>query len=62
MKSDIERYDLIPFMNLATRVEMIKMNLLPRLLYLFTLLPVEMIDKDFTEWDKLISRFMWEGR
>ena len=38
------------------------MNLLPRLLYLFQTLPVEVTDKEFMEWDKMISRYIWQGQ
>ncbi len=36
--------------------------MLPRLLYLFQSLPVEVPLKQFREWDKWISRFIWRGR
>lgn len=39
----------------------IKMNILPRLLYLLHNLPIEVSGKDFKEWDKIISRFLWQG-
>lgn len=38
------------------------MNILPRLLYLFQSLPVEIPPKQFFEWDKVISRYIWGGR
>ena len=38
------------------------MNVLPRLLYLFHSLPVEVPDTDFKEWDKLIFRYTWQGQ
>lgn len=37
------------------------MNILPRLLHFFQNLPVEVSGKDFKEWDKIISRFLWQG-
>lgn len=48
-------------MSLASRVEVVKMNILPRLLYVFQTLPVELTDTDFIEWDKFISRYIWQG-
>lgn len=58
IKSDIGRWNLIPFASIASRAEAIKINVLPRLLYLFQTLPVDVMDKDFTEWDKFISRYL----
>ncbi len=37
------------------------MNILPKLLYLFQFLPLEIPPKQFKEWDKLISRHLWQG-
>lgn len=62
IKADITRWNLLPFMSLTSRVESVKMNLLPRLLYLFQTLPVEVPDKQFVEWDRLISKYLWQGK
>lgn len=48
-------------MDFSSRIEVVKMNLLPTLLYLFLILPVRVPDPQFTAWDKLISRFIWAG-
>uniref|UniRef100_A0A669CJ85 Reverse transcriptase domain-containing protein n=1 Tax=Oreochromis niloticus TaxID=8128 RepID=A0A669CJ85_ORENI len=48
-------------MDLSSRIEAIKMSVLPRLLYLFTSLPVYIPDAQFVRWDKLVSRFIWKG-
>lgn len=47
IKEDIERWNTIPFMTLISRIEVIKMNVLSRILYLFQNLPVEIPNKDF---------------
>lgn len=62
IKSDIQRWGSIPFLGLYSRVESIRMNVLPRLLYLFQSLPVDIPIKQFIEWDKMISRFLWQGK
>ena len=38
------------------------MNVLPRLLYLFQSLPIEIPRKQFDNWNRMISRFIWKGR
>lgn len=38
------------------------MNILPRLLYLFQALPVEVPQHQFLMWDKLISSFICDGK
>lgn len=47
---------------LDSRIRTIKMNILPRLLYLFTALPVEVLPKQFRERDKHLSRFIWNNK
>ena len=62
IKSDLHRWNLIPFLSLNSRISAVKMNILSRLLYIFRNLPVEVDDKQFREWDKWISRFIWQGK
>lgn len=61
IKTDLSKWNLMPYLGLASRVEVIKMNILPRLLYLFQNLPVELSEKELKELDKIISRFIWQG-
>lgn len=37
------------------------MNILPRLLFLFQALPIEKPQRQFDEWKKLISHFIWKS-
>ena len=62
IRQDLDRWNLLPFLGLIQRVEIVKMNVLPRILYLFQSLPVEISGKKFAEWDKWISRFLWHGK
>uniref|UniRef100_A0A3B5ADU2 Reverse transcriptase zinc-binding domain-containing protein n=1 Tax=Stegastes partitus TaxID=144197 RepID=A0A3B5ADU2_9TELE len=38
------------------------MNILPRLMYVFLALPINIPQSQFNKWDKLISRFIWESK
>lgn len=61
IKSDISRWMLLP-LDMSNRIEIIKMNVLPRILYLFQSLPLEVPPKQFDEWNGLILRFIWNSR
>lgn len=61
LRRDIARWSMLQ-LDLSSRIEIIKMNVLPRLLYLFQTLPVMIPQKQFIEWDRQISRFIWAGR
>lgn len=61
LKTDIKRWIVIPFLSLSSRVESIKMNILPWMLYLFQCLPVKIPTKQFLEWDRLTTRYLLQG-
>lgn len=50
--ADLHRWNLVSFLSLSARISAVKMNVLPRLLG----------ENQFREWDKWISRFIWQGR
>lgn len=45
LKLDIQRWNMIPLLNLYSRVESVRMNILPHLLYLFQCLPIQIPEK-----------------
>lgn len=59
--SDLERWSVLP-LSLIGRVESVRMNILPRLLYLFQMLPVEIPQSTFDKLDKLITHFIWQKK
>lgn len=51
----MERWSVLT-LDLSSRIEIIKMNVLLRILYLFQSLPVEIPQSQFVEWDKKKSQ------
>jgi len=61
IRGDIDRWCTYP-LGINDRINVVKMNILPRLLYLFLSLPVDVSKDQFLKWDKCISRFVWGGK
>ena len=61
LQNDIIRWATLP-LDFSSRIEIININVLPRLLYLFHCLPVEVTQAQFETWNKLISRFIWADK
>lgn len=59
--NDINGWNLLP-LDFGDRIRAVKMNILPRVMYLFLSLPVEIPSKQFREWAKHISHFIWCNR
>ena len=60
IRYDLDRWAVLP-LDMGSRIETIKMNILPHILYLFQVLPIEIPEKQFRTWDKIISRYIWNG-
>ncbi len=61
IKDDLDRWSPLT-LDLYTRIETIKMIILPQLLFLFQSLSVEVPTKQFNEWNRTISRFIWRNK
>lgn len=59
ISSDLERWSML-LLSLLGRVKSIRMNVLPRLLYFFQMLPVEIPKSTFDNLDKIILK--WQKR
>lgn len=49
-------------LSLMRRISAVKMTLIPTLLFLFRTIPEIKNDKYFTEWQRQISEYIWEGK
>lgn len=61
VKQDLERWNTLP-LSLGGRINTIKMNVLPKFLYLFQAIPLFLTKTFFTLIDKSISSFIWNGK
>lgn len=61
IKTDLQKWGHLP-LSLAGRVQIIKMNVLPRYLYIFQCVPIFLPRSFFKTVDSIISTFIWAGK
>ena len=61
IKKDLDKWRNLP-LSLLGRISVIKMNVLPRMLFLFQAIPIISSEKPFRDWQKELSNFIWQGR
>lgn len=61
LTQDMHRWSMLP-LSLAGRISCIKMNVLPKFLYLFQCIPVFIPKKFFQSLDASISQFLWNKK
>ncbi len=60
LESDFQRWSVI-YLSLAGKINCVKMNVIPRLLYLFQSLPIFLPKSFFRSTNRLLSSFIWGG-
>ena len=61
VKKDLARWKNLN-LSLLGRISVIKMNVLPRMLFLFQTIPIITADAIFKQWQRDISNFIWQGK
>lgn len=61
IKQDFERWDFLP-LSLGGRINVIKLNILPKLLYLFQCVPIFLTKSFFSNLNNHISSFIWNKK
>lgn len=61
VQTDLQRWSSLP-LSIVGRIETIKMNILPRILFLFQTLPLFLPKSFFKALDTIISSYIWAGK
>ena len=60
-KTDLDRWSNLP-LSLAGRINVVKMTVMPRFLYLFQMIPIFLPKSYFARLDRFISVFIWNKK
>lgn len=60
-KSDLDRWSKLP-LSLAGRINVVKMTVMPRFLYLFQMIPIFLPKSYFAQLDRFVSLFIWNKK
>lgn len=61
IREDLERWSSLP-LSMLGRISLLKMNILPKLLYVFQMLPILFSSKVIKEINSWVSTFIWNGK
>ena len=61
IRQDLNRWRTV-ILTLGRRIDAIRMNILLRFLFLFQTIPIYISSNDFNNWDKMMSKFLWEEK
>ena len=61
VKKDLLRWEKLQ-LSMMGQISVIKMNVLPRMLFLFQTILILTTDLPFKQWQKDISKFIWQGK
>ena len=61
IRQDLNRWKLVP-LSLMGRIDSIRMNVLPRFLFLFKTLPLYISPTTFTRWDRMLLKYVWDDK
>uniref|UniRef100_A0A8D0KLK4 Reverse transcriptase domain-containing protein n=1 Tax=Salvator merianae TaxID=96440 RepID=A0A8D0KLK4_SALMN len=61
VKQDLEIWSKLK-LSLLGRISVLKMNVLPRVMFLFQSIPIIIKDEVFKKWQKDLTSFIWQGK